>query len=98
MLSAHLNSCELVSCGKDGVFTVSCCRKFSYEQLLPKLPELQQLVADFYHFPILLRLVYDAEKDICTKERTVFTLFRDLSEKNAVLQFIIKEFGGELLY
>ncbi|NTV07476.1 MAG: DNA polymerase III subunit gamma/tau [Chlorobium limicola] len=98
VLSAHLNACEPVSCSDRGIFTVSCCRKFSYEELLQELPALQKELAAFYRLPLLLRLVYDAEKDACTKEKTVFTLFQDLSRKNEVVQFIIREFGGELLY
>ncbi|MCF8381987.1 MAG: DNA polymerase III subunit gamma/tau [Chlorobium sp.] len=98
VLSAHLSSCEPVSCTGRGVFTVSCCRKFSYEELLPELPALQKELAAFYRLPLNLRLVYDAEKDACTKEKTVFTLFEELSRSNGVVQFIIREFGGELVY
>lgn len=98
VLSAHLSACEPVSCNEKGVFTVSCCRKFSYEELLQELPSLQKELAAFYRLPLALRLVYDAEKDTCTKEKTVFTLFDELSRSNSVVQFIIREFGGELVY
>ncbi|MBM3423659.1 MAG: DNA polymerase III subunit gamma/tau [Chlorobi bacterium] len=98
VLSVHLGSCEPVLCTDRGVLTISCCRKFSYEELLPELPALQKSVAAFYRLPLTLRLVYDAEKDACTKEKTVFTLFEELSRKNPVVQFIIREFGGELIY
>lgn len=98
VLSAHLNSCEPVSCTGRGVLTVSCCRKFSYEELQQELPALQKELAAFYRLPLNLRLVYDAEKDACTKEKTVFTLFDELSRSNSVVQFIIREFGGELIY
>lgn len=98
VLSAHLSSCDPVSCSDRGVLTISCCRKFSYEELLMELPALQKSIAAFYKLPLTLRLVYDAEKDACTKEKTVFTLFGELSRKNPVVQFIIREFGGELIY
>lgn len=98
VLSAHLSSCDPVSCTDRGVFTVSCCRKFSYEELLQEQQALQKALASFYRLPLILRLVYDAEKDACTKEKTVFTLFEELSRSNSVVQFIIREFGGELIY
>jgi hypothetical protein len=98
VLSAHLSSCDPVSCTDRGVFTVSCCRKFSYEELLQEQQALQKALASFYRLPLILRLVYDAEKDACTKEKTVFTLFEELSRTNSVVQFIIREFGGELIY
>ena len=98
VLSAHLSACEPVSCNERGVFTVSCCRKFSYEELQLELSALQKELAAFYRLPLVLRLVYDAEKDACTKEKTVFTLFDEISRNNGVVQFIIREFGGELIY
>ena len=45
-----------------------------------------------------LHVRYDAERDACTKEKTVFTTFQELSETNDVVRFLISEFGGELIY
>ena len=97
-MAMHLQSCELVSCTPGGVLEMVCCRKFSYEELLQERLYLQKEIAEFYSLPIQVTLSYDAEKDACTREKTVFTLFQELLEKNEVIQFLVKEFGGELVY
>ena len=97
-MATHLQSCELEACSPSGVLDIVCCRKFSYEELLQDVAILQGEVSDFYALPLKLRILYDAEKDACTKEKTVFTIFQELAEKNEVLRFIVKEFGGELVY
>ena len=97
-MATHLQSCELAACSPDGVLDIVCCRKFSYEELQQDVTILQKQVSEFYALPLRLRLLYDAEKDACTKETTVFTLFQELSEKNEVIKFLVKEFGVELVY
>lgn len=97
-MATHLQSCELASCTPGGVLEMVCCRKFSYEELLQDRELLQRELAEFYALPLQLHLRYDAEKDACTREKSVFTLFQELSEKNEVLRFLITEFGGELVY
>ncbi|MEI8186190.1 MAG: DNA polymerase III subunit gamma/tau [Chlorobiaceae bacterium] len=97
-MATHLQSCELEACSPGGVLDIVCCRKFSYEELLQDVAVLQQEVSEFYALPLKLRIRYDAEKDACTKEKTVFTIFQELSEKNEVIRFLIREFGGELVY
>ena len=97
-MATHLQSCELAACSPDGVLDIVCCRKFSYEELQQDVTILQKQVSEFYALPLRLRLLYDAEKDACTKEKTVFTLFQELSEKNEVIKFLVKEFGVELVY
>ncbi|MEI6651119.1 MAG: DNA polymerase III subunit gamma/tau [Chlorobiaceae bacterium] len=97
-MATHLQSCELVSCSPAGVLEIACCRKFSYEELLQGRATLQQEISEFYALPLQLRILYDAEKDACTKEKTVFTLFQELSQNNEVVRFLITEFGGELVY
>ena len=97
-MATHLQSCELVSCSPAGVLEIACCRKFSYEELVLERATLQKEMSDFYALPLQLRILYDAEKDACTKEKTVFTLFQELSQTNEVVRFLITEFGGELVY
>jgi DNA polymerase-3 subunit gamma/tau len=97
-MATHLQSCELAACSPNGILDIVCCRKFSYEELLQDVAILQGEVSDFYALPLKLRILYDAEKDACTKEKTVFTIFQELAEKNEVLRFLITEFGGELVY
>lgn len=98
LMATHLESCELVSCSPSGGLEISCCRKFSFEELLQERATLQQEMSEFYTLPIQLRLHYDAEKDACTREKTVFTLFQELSQNNEVVRFLVTEFGGELVY
>ncbi len=97
-MATHLQSCELKACSPSGVLDIVCCRKFSYEELLQDVAILQKEVSEFYALPLKLRIIYDAEKDACTKEKTVFTIFQELAEKNDVIRFLITEFGGELVY
>ncbi|WP_083694496.1 DNA polymerase III subunit gamma/tau [Chlorobium sp. KB01] len=97
-MATHLQSCELASCTPGGVLEMVCCRKFSYEELLQDRELLQRELSEFYAMPLQLRLRYDAEKDACTREKSVFTLFQELSQTNEVLRFLIREFGGELVY
>ncbi|MEI6847330.1 MAG: DNA polymerase III subunit gamma/tau [Chlorobiaceae bacterium] len=94
----HLQSCELVSCTPEGILEIACCRKFSYEELLQQREELQKEVSEFYAIPLQLRICYDAKKDACTREKSVFTVFQELSRSNEVIRFLITEFGGELVY
>jgi len=97
-MATHLQSCELGACSPDGVLDIVCCKKFSYEELLLDIVVLQKEVSEFYALPLKLRILYDAEKDACTKEKTLFTIFQELADSNEVIRFIIREFGGELVY
>ncbi|NTV25338.1 MAG: DNA polymerase III subunit gamma/tau [Chlorobiaceae bacterium] len=98
VLVSHLHSSELNSCSPHGIVGIGCCRKFSYEELLHDAQVLEEELAGFYGLPLKLQVRYDAERDACTKERTVFTMFQELSESNEVVRYLISEFGGELVY
>jgi DNA polymerase-3 subunit gamma/tau len=98
IMATHLQSCELVSCNSAGTVEISCCRKFSYEELLQERGTLQQEISEFYALPLHVTILYDAEKDACTKAKSVFTLFQELSLNNEVIRFLITEFGSELVY
>lgn len=98
VLVSHLHACELLSCSTKGLVELGCCRKFSFEELLHDGLLLEQEFAGFYGLPLKLHVRYDAERDACTKEKTVFTMFQELSESNEVVRFLITGFGGELIY
>lgn len=99
IMATHLQSCELHSCGSGGLLEISCCRKFSCEELLQEIGALRKELMAFYALPqVRLKIRYDAEKDACTREKTVHTIFQELSRDNEVVRFIVQEFGGELLY
>ncbi|ANT64523.1 MULTISPECIES: DNA polymerase III subunit gamma/tau [Prosthecochloris] len=97
VLVTHLQSCELAGCEK-GTLVISCGRRFSYEELSADAALLSSEVAEFYGIPVRLSIRYDADRDHSTREQTIFTLYRELSEKNEVVKTIIREFGGELVY
>lgn len=97
-MATHLESCELEACRPGGIVEIACCRKFSFEELLQERKLLQKELSEFYEIPLEVHIRYDAEKDACTREKSVFTLFGELSRKNEVIRFIIREFGGELVY
>lgn len=98
VLVPHLHACELLSCTPNGQVEIGCCRKFSFEELLNSSALLEEEMCQFYRLPLKLLVRYDAQRDACTKEKTVFTMFRELSETNEVVRFLIREFGGELVY
>lgn len=98
VLVSHLHASELMSCSPSGVLELGCCRKFSFEELLHDSVMLESEVSDFYKLPLKLAVRYDAERDACTREKSVFTMFKELSETNEVVRYLIKEFGGELVY
>ncbi len=97
VMVTHLRSCELESFS-NGVLHLSSSRKFSYEELRHDAGFLRNELEEFYGLPLKLHVSYDEAKDASTKEQTIFTLFRELSESNEIVKFLIREFGGELLY
>ncbi len=98
VLVSHLQVSELLACTPQGLVDLGCCRKFSFEELLHDGELLEQEMASFYRRPMKIRIRYDAERDACTREKSVFTMFQELSEQNEVVRFLITEFGGELVY
>lgn len=97
VIVTHLHSCELTSFSH-GVLHMSCGKKFSYEELLHDAGLLARELETFYGLPVKLHINYDQTKESGTREQTIFTLFRGLSEDNVVVKFLIREFGGELVY
>lgn len=98
VLVSHLHASELVSCSPRGVVELGCCRKFSFEELQHDTAMLEGEIASFYGLPLKLVVRYDAARDACTKEKSIFTMFQELSDSNEVVRCIIREFGGELVY
>lgn len=98
VLVSHLHSCELIACAPGGVVELGCCRKFSFEELLHNSALLEQEIGEFYTLSVKLQIRYDAARDACTKEKSIFTLFREMSERNEVVRFLVSEFGEELVY
>lgn|GEM_PF-215988 len=98
VLVSHLHASELMACSPSGVVQLGCCRKFSFEELQHDSSMLESELTDFYKLPLKLAVRYDAERDACTREKSVFTMFKELSETNEVVRYLITEFGGELVY
>jgi DNA polymerase-3 subunit gamma/tau len=98
VLVSHLHVSELVSCSPRGVVELGCCRKFSFEELQHDTALLEGELIDYYRLPLKLVVRYDAARDACTKEKSIFTMFQELSETNEVVRCIIRDFGGELVY
>ncbi|HHE31842.1 MAG TPA: DNA polymerase III subunit gamma/tau [Chlorobaculum parvum] len=98
VLVSHLHSSELMSCSPDGMVELGCCRKFSYEELHHDADLLAREMADFYKLPLRVNVRYDAARDACTREKSVFTMLQELTESNEVVRYLVKEFGGELVY
>ena len=97
IIVTHLRSCELASFSH-GILHMNCSKKFSCEELLHDAGLLARELEEFYGLPVKLHISYDEEKDADTKGQTIFSLFRELSEDNEVVKFLIREFGGELVY
>jgi DNA polymerase III subunit gamma/tau len=98
VLVSHLHASELMSCSPSGLVQLGCCRKFSYEELQHDSTLLESELADFYKLPLKLAVRYDAERDACTREKSIFTMFQELTESNEVFRYLITEFGAELAY
>ncbi len=98
VLVSHLHASELMSCSPSGVVQLGCCRKFSYEELQHDSAMLESELADFYRLPLRLTVRYDAERDACTREKSIFTMFQELTESNEIVRYLITEFGAELAY
>jgi len=98
VMVSHLHASDLMACSPDGLVELGCCRKFSYEELHHDADLLAREMADFYKLPLRVNVRYDAARDACTREKSVFTMFQELSESNEVVRYLIKEFGGELVY
>jgi len=98
VMVSHLHASELMACSPDGLVELGCCRKFSYEELFHDADLLAREMGDFYKLPLKVSIRYDAARDACTREKSVFTMFQELSESNEVVRYLIKEFGGELVY
>jgi DNA polymerase-3 subunit gamma/tau len=98
VLVSHLHACELASCTSQGHVALACCRKFSYEELLHDQHIIEKELTAYYDRPLKLQVRYDAERDACTREKTLFTTFQELSESNEVVRYLITGFGGELVY
>jgi len=98
VMVSHLHASDLMACSPDGLVELGCCRKFSYEELQHDADLLAREMADFYKLPLKVSVRYDAARDACTREKSVFTMFQELSESNEVVRYLIKEFGGELVY
>lgn len=98
ILATHLQSCQIASCSAKGVLEIVSCRKFSCEELLQEAELLGRKLSEFYRRTLKVRIRYDAERDACTREKSVFDLFGELTRKNEVVRYIVTEFGGELIY
>ena len=98
VLVSHLHASELMSCSPSGVVQLGCCRKFSFEELQHDSDLLESELADFYRLPLRLAVRYDAERDACTREKSIFTMFQELTDSNEIVRYLITEFGAELAY
>jgi DNA polymerase-3 subunit gamma/tau len=98
VMVSHLHVSELISCSPRGVVELGCCRKFSFEELQHETAMIEGELVAFYHLPLKLVVRYDAARDACTKEKSIFTMFQELSESNEVVRSLIRDFGGELVY
>ncbi|MBN1928513.1 MAG: DNA polymerase III subunit gamma/tau [Chlorobiaceae bacterium] len=98
VMVSHLHASELMACSPQGLVELGCCRKFSYEELFHDADLLAREMADFYKLPLRVTVRYDAARDACTREKSLFTMFQELSESNEVVRYLIQEFGGELVY
>lgn len=98
VMVSHLHASELMTCSPSGVVQLGCCRKFSFEELQHDSALLESELSDFYKLPLKLAVRYDAERDACTREKSVFTMFQELTESNEVVRYLISDFGAELVY
>ncbi len=98
-LASHLKMCN-VDVVQDGKITLKSAKKFSFESLQTEVTELRKEAIKFFGGLLEVELLLDKASIIeaMKSEKSALELFKELSETNPVIQYLIKHFGVEPLY
>jgi len=98
-LVSHLKMCEM-EVVRDGKVLLKCGRKFSFESLQTDSTELHQEAVKFFGGLLEIDIVLDKTSvaEALKSEKSAAELFKELSETNPVIKYLIEHFGAEPLY
>lgn len=98
-LVSHLKMCEMEVEG-DGKLRLKCAKKFSFESLQTESTELHKEAVKFFGGLLEIDIVLDKASvaEAMKSEKSAAELFKELSETNPVIQYLIEHFGAEPLY
>lgn len=84
----------------DGKLLLKCAKKFSFESLQTESTQLHEEAVKFFGGLLEIELVLDKASvaEAMKSEKSAAELFKELSETNPVIQYLIEHFGAEPLY
>ncbi|MCS7012617.1 MAG: hypothetical protein NZM05_03145 [Chloroherpetonaceae bacterium] len=97
-LASHLRICQVEPAG-GVVLNLRCPSRIVFETLLDELPQLCDAASSFYGAYIAFEVTLDKAALTLHKEaRTLEERFQELAGKNALVRYLIEQFGAELSY
>lgn len=98
-LVSHLKMCEM-EVVRDGKITLKCAKKFSFESLQTDATQLHQEAVKFFGGLMEIEIVLDKASvaEAMKSEKSASELFKELSQTDPVIQYLIEHFGAEPLY
>lgn len=98
-LVSHLKMCEM-EVAHDGKIVLKSPKKFSFESLQAESMELHKEAVKFFGGLLEIEIVLDKASvaEANKSDKSALELFKELSETNPVIQYLIEHFGAEPLY
>lgn len=98
-LVSNLKMCE-VEAMQDGKVVLKCAKKFSFESLHAESTDLHKEAVNFFGGLLEIEIVLDKASvaEAMKSEKSAAELFKELSETNPVIKYLIEHFGAEPLY
>lgn len=98
-LVSHLKMCEM-QVVQEGKITLKCAKKFSFESLQAESTELHKEAVNFFGGLLEIEIVLDKASvaEAMKADKSDLELFKELSESNPVIRYLIEHFGAEPLY
>ncbi len=99
LLVSSLKMCE-VEAVQDGKVVLKCTKKFSFESLQTESTDLHKEAVKFFGGLLEIEIVLDKVSlaEAMKSEKSAAELFKELSETNPVIKYLIEHFGAEPLY
>jgi DNA polymerase III subunit gamma/tau len=99
VLVSNLQMCELENIAV-GIVRLTCVKKFSFEVLTEEQASLSQEAELYFGSKIAIEISLDktGAMQIQKDERSTFEIFKELSEQNELIRYLIEHFGAEPNY
>ncbi len=95
-MHSHLTLCELVKF-EHNKLSLLCKNAMTYETLQEDSPRLSHELALFFKARMEAMPVFDKDVAEANRVKSPKELFEELAKSNEVIQYLIKEFGAELI-